>query len=63
MNAYIVRGLRLLWSYVGIILDHILLWWIDTPMSCYNLTHIDSIRCWLYHQNVNGRIILNNNNI
>ncbi|KAH8312619.1 hypothetical protein KR044_011687 [Drosophila immigrans] len=53
MNAYIVRGLRLLWSYVGIILDHILLWWIDTPMSCYNLTHIDSIRCWLYHQNVN----------
>ncbi|XP_034487030.1 uncharacterized protein LOC117791400 [Drosophila innubila] len=53
MNVYIVRGLRLLWSYVGIILDHILLWWIDTPMSCYNLTHIDSIRCWLYHQNVN----------
>ncbi|XP_017869827.1 PREDICTED: uncharacterized protein LOC108618361 [Drosophila arizonae] len=53
MNAYIVRGLRLLWSYVGIILDHILLWWIDTPMSCYNLTHIDSIRCWLFHQSVN----------
>jgi len=56
MNVYIVRGLRLLWSYVGIILDHILLWWIDTPMSCYNLTHIDSIRCWLYHQNVNGKL-------
>lgn len=54
INAYIVRGLRLLWSYVGIILDHILLWWIDTPMSCYNLTHIDSIRCWLFHQSVNG---------
>ncbi|XP_032295368.2 uncharacterized protein [Drosophila virilis] len=53
MNVYILRGLRLLWSYVGIILDHILLWWIDTPMSCYNLTHIDSIRCWLYHQNIN----------
>ncbi|KAH8409869.1 hypothetical protein KR222_011683, partial [Zaprionus bogoriensis] len=53
MNVYIVRGLRLLWSYVGIILDHILLWWIDTPMSCYSLTHIDSIRCWLYHQSVN----------
>ncbi|ALC46001.1 CG13842 [Drosophila busckii] len=53
VNVYIVRGLRLLWSYVGIILDHILLWWIDTPISCYNLTHIDSIRCWLNHQNVN----------
>ncbi|XP_034662318.1 uncharacterized protein LOC117897513 [Drosophila subobscura] len=53
MNLYIVKGLRLLWSYVGIILDHILLWWIDTPVSCYSLTHIDSIRSWLYHQNVN----------
>ncbi|EDW80623.1 uncharacterized protein Dwil_GK11629 [Drosophila willistoni] len=53
MNAYIVRGMRLLWSYVGIILDHILLWWIDTPMSCYNINHIDSIRSWLYHQSVN----------
>ncbi|XP_026840161.1 uncharacterized protein LOC6587724 [Drosophila persimilis] len=52
MNVYIVKGLRLLWSYVGIILDHILLWWIDTPVSCYSLTHIDSIRSWLYHQNV-----------
>ncbi|EDW43235.1 GM23627 [Drosophila sechellia] len=50
MNAYIVKGLRLLWSYVGIILDHILLWWIDNPVSCYRLTHIDSIRSWLYHQ-------------
>ncbi|KAH8276791.1 hypothetical protein KR026_000809 [Drosophila bipectinata] len=53
MNVYIVKGLRLLWSYVGIILDHILLWWIDTPVSCYRLTHIDSIRSWLYHQSVN----------
>ncbi|XP_030369877.1 uncharacterized protein LOC115620663 [Scaptodrosophila lebanonensis] len=53
MHLYIGRGLRLLWSYVGIILDHILLWWIDTPVSCYSLTHIDSIRSWLYHQSVN----------
>ncbi|XP_017114543.1 uncharacterized protein LOC108137395 [Drosophila elegans] len=53
MNVYIVKGLRLLWSYVGIILDHILLWWIDNPVSCYRLTHIDSIRSWLYHQSVN----------
>ncbi|KAH8361759.1 hypothetical protein KR200_004089 [Drosophila serrata] len=53
IQVYIVKGLRLLWSYVGIILDHILLWWIDTPVSCYRLTHIDSIRSWLYHQSVN----------
>lgn len=55
---YIVKGLRLLWSYVGIILDHILLWWIDTPVSCYRLTHIDSIRSWLYHQSVNGEPVV-----
>ncbi|XP_073819814.1 uncharacterized protein [Musca autumnalis] len=52
LHEYVLRGMRLMWSYVGIILDHIILWWIDTPISCYSLTHVDSIRNWLYLHNV-----------
>uniref|UniRef100_A0A1I8PN77 Coiled-coil protein 142 C-terminal domain-containing protein n=1 Tax=Stomoxys calcitrans TaxID=35570 RepID=A0A1I8PN77_STOCA len=52
LHEYVLKGMRLMWSYVGIILDHIILWWIDTPISCYSLTHVDSIRSWLYLANV-----------
>uniref|UniRef100_A0A1A9WJB3 Coiled-coil protein 142 C-terminal domain-containing protein n=1 Tax=Glossina brevipalpis TaxID=37001 RepID=A0A1A9WJB3_9MUSC len=53
LNEFVLQGMRLMWSYVGIILDHIILWWIDTPISCYSLAHVNSIRKWLYMQNVN----------
>ncbi|KNC30174.1 hypothetical protein FF38_07661 [Lucilia cuprina] len=52
LHEFVLRGMRLMWSYVGIILDHIILWWIDTPVSCYSLTYVDSIRNWLFMQNV-----------
>ncbi|KAI9579852.1 hypothetical protein GQX74_000640 [Glossina fuscipes] len=53
LHEFILQGMRLMWSYVGIILDHIILWWIDTPISCYSLAHVNSIRKWLFMQNVN----------
>ncbi|KAL9891076.1 uncharacterized protein ACN427_009788 [Glossina fuscipes fuscipes] len=55
LHEFILQGMRLMWSYVGIILDHIILWWIDTPISCYSLAHVNSIRKWLFMQNVNGK--------
>lgn len=54
LHEFVLRGMRLMWSYVGIILDHIILWWIDTPISCYSLTYVDSIRHWMFMQNVKG---------
>ena len=56
LHEFVLRGMRLMWSYVGIILDHIILWWIDTPISCYSLTHVDSIRNWLFMLNIKGHI-------
>uniref|UniRef100_A0A1A9ZHN7 Coiled-coil protein 142 C-terminal domain-containing protein n=1 Tax=Glossina pallidipes TaxID=7398 RepID=A0A1A9ZHN7_GLOPL len=53
LHEFVLQGMRLMWSYVGIILDHIILWWIDTPISCYSLAHVNSIRKWLFMQNVN----------
>lgn len=52
------RGMRLMWSQVGIKLDHILLWWIDNPLCSYSLTHIDSIRKAFLKQNIKGKLRL-----
>lgn len=50
------RGMRLMWSQVGVILDHILLWWIDNPLCTYSLTHIDSIRRAFLKKNIKGKL-------
>ncbi|XP_067616359.1 uncharacterized protein [Eurosta solidaginis] len=44
---FVMRGMRLTWSNVSLILDHIILWWIDTPLACYPLTHVETMRNWL----------------
>nr|XP_036233800.1 uncharacterized protein LOC106627767 isoform X2 [Bactrocera oleae] len=52
LNDFVTRGIRLIWSNVGLILDHIVLWWIDTPLACYPLTHVETMRNWLKHHAV-----------
>ncbi|XP_018802572.1 PREDICTED: uncharacterized protein LOC108977375 [Bactrocera latifrons] len=52
LNEFVTRGIRILWSNVGLILDHIILWWIDTPLACYPLTHVETMRNWLKHHTV-----------
>ncbi|XP_037948176.1 uncharacterized protein LOC119679743 [Teleopsis dalmanni] len=51
-DTLIAHGLRIIWSSVGVILDHILLWWMDTPITCYSVIHIDSIRLWMQMQKI-----------
>ncbi|XP_036332038.1 uncharacterized protein LOC118743458 isoform X1 [Rhagoletis pomonella] len=47
LSEFVMRGMRLIWPNVGLILDHIILWWIDTPLACYPLTHVETMRNWL----------------
>ncbi|XP_054747601.1 uncharacterized protein LOC129253319 [Anastrepha obliqua] len=47
LGEFVMRGMRLMWSNVGLLLDHIILWWIDTPLACYPLTHVETMRNWL----------------
>ncbi|XP_055852622.1 uncharacterized protein LOC129916607 isoform X2 [Episyrphus balteatus] len=37
-------AIKTVWTYITTILDHVILWWIETPVSCFSLTYVDSIR-------------------
>uniref|UniRef100_T1GTN9 Uncharacterized protein n=1 Tax=Megaselia scalaris TaxID=36166 RepID=T1GTN9_MEGSC len=45
-------GIKNLWSLTGAILDHILLWWNDLPMTSFPVMHTMNFREWIIQQDM-----------
>lgn len=44
---WINRGCRSLWTQVGGTLDHVVLWWSNSPISSQPASHAKYLRDWL----------------
>ncbi|XP_055907300.1 uncharacterized protein LOC129942410 isoform X3 [Eupeodes corollae] len=51
-SLLLTDSIKKVWTYISTILDHVILWWTDTPMSSYSIFCVDSIRKTIFFDNL-----------
>lgn len=52
------KATQSLWTQTGATLEHVVLWWCNTPLACQPVAAARHLRDWLLNMQYDGRISL-----
>lgn len=54
---WVNKATRGLWTQTGATLEHVLLWWCNTPLACQPVTAAKHLRDWLLNIQYDGKVL------